>query len=127
MEAAFERDPEAFAHLVRKTLAKRGADRLLGLFVRIVDDEHSYVSARLAAARAAAERTRAEYDALSTRVATGEGPGYFTGDEVWLRAVGAHLDDVDDLRAMLEERHIATQSIEQLVELWHELRGERAA
>ncbi|MDX6479643.1 MAG: hypothetical protein QOG85_153 [Gaiellaceae bacterium] len=44
---AFSLDPEAFRFLVDKTLKRSDARSLLGLFVRIVDEEHATVSRRL--------------------------------------------------------------------------------
>ena len=44
---AFVRDRAAFEFLVGKTLKRRDARSLLGLFVRIVKDEHGSVSDRL--------------------------------------------------------------------------------
>jgi hypothetical protein len=49
--SAFERDPDAFRFLVAKTLRRQASRSLLGLFVRIVDDEHRQVSERLARQR----------------------------------------------------------------------------
>lgn len=49
--AAFDADPEAFAFLARKALTKTGARSVLGLFVKIVADEHAHVSERLKRAR----------------------------------------------------------------------------
>lgn len=50
-KAAFDADPNAFTFLVRKALTKTGARSVLGLFVKIVDDEHAQVSQRLTRAR----------------------------------------------------------------------------
>jgi hypothetical protein len=80
---AFDSDPAAFAFLVRKTMTKTGTRSLLGLFVRIVNDEHAQVSARLARTRAAAA------DGSSTSPAVdGSGPCFICEQPATTRLKG---------------------------------------
>jgi hypothetical protein len=58
-QAAFDRDPAAFAFLVRKALTKTSARSMLGLFVKIVAEEHAHVSARLGRTRTTLEEALA--------------------------------------------------------------------
>lgn len=81
---AFVRDPEAFGFLVEKTLRRTGARSLLGLFVRIVDDEHATVSKRLSRAGQASEDAR-ELDAPSAAELVEQHPHVLD----WISRIGA--------------------------------------
>ncbi len=110
-EEAFERDPVAFAICVGRVLSRRNVRRPLALLVKIVDEDHALVSK---------VRRDRERDAGTVAIAPAERA------ERWMRGNGLDFQR-DDARTILEDTfRLAGDEIERFLELYDELRLERA-